>query len=527
MSSIGDLTLDIKVGGDTKTLDATIAKVKTLNDQVVSLNKNLKGTDKGFNLKTGNGGSSRSGSVKDLTEDQVARKKLSLARSEFGFVRLKAQQENLDYTKMKRERFEKERAEKIEVKQEKERRKDRDKDAKKFFSTLQNGFEKTAKFGLGVLTGGAGIAGAAFLAGKQATSIANLGVQQGLSSQDVQKWRNVLTQANPNLSGDQALGIIGNLQSTLAKQAISGESAGSLMALGLDPSERSAIRVLQALREKEFASPDIKTQLLGNLGVDAAAANALNRSSFDETAFLKASSMPTLTDKEVRANEDFARSVNQFKNIIAVFSGKVLAELAPILDRIAQVLANPSDPHSQRNIAEAKKKATQAGAVVGAVSLGMFKSPVFAGMAGSSAAAYVAAEELGKTPEERAEEDRRRIDFGEKSFLGGLFKVRRTGVIQGAQPLPDHLRAEELRFNRAEADKFKDVIASQYSGPGLTSMSGSGSKSVLIQPTVNNNFNVGEINSANLPTIQRGIENSSNVVNRSMVNSMNQPGANY
>src|SRR6266403_526445 len=280
MSSIGDITLDIKIGGDTKSLDATISKVKSLDAAISNLNKNLKNTDSGLKFKSSSSVSSVAGQVrspKDKTDLQIAREKLNFSKVELGNRKIAMQNSKIDYFYQNKERKEKEK----EEKENKKRRKEAQKANEKFFSTIRSGFATLGKIAIGSVGGIAGLIGAGKFASSQATSISNLNAQQGIASGDLQRWRNILTQANPALGGEDAIGIIGNLQSKLAANALTGELVGPLSQLGLNPGERSAIKVLQSIRDQSnFISPDIFSSLLGGLGIDPAAANALNKSKF-------------------------------------------------------------------------------------------------------------------------------------------------------------------------------------------------------------------------------------------------------
>lgn len=542
--NVGEITLDIKVGGDTKALDATIDKVKVLNTEVSSLSKNLKTVDKSFSPKNAGTGSGMR-APKEKTEIQIQREKLAFARTELGFTRVKAQEAAIAFTYAKRERGEKERVEKQKTREEREDKKRREaalKDTRRFFGTIQSGFEKAKSFAIGALTGGAGIIGAGFLAAKAATSISNLGTQQGLKAEDVQRWRNVLTQANPALSGDSALNIIGGLQSTLANQALSGEATGALMQLGLDPSERSATKVLQAIREQSnFLSPDIFTKLLGDLGIGPNAANALNRNQFGESDFLKAYSQPILSNEEIEANKKFSQAVDRFNIAVNVLIGKGLSKVAPYAERAIDVLTNPTSEENAPKIKRSKSSALLHGIAAGGVaSLIPGVGPFIAGGVATAVGGYYGTKELGKSPEDIAhdQENVQKIISGKGKdvpFLEGLFGIN-SSVLSGDRPgrrnmstLPPlrELSPNEIEEQRKQnwseinsnPDKYADIIRNTMlpSNDNARQMTQS-------KIEVNNNVNVeiGTMDSSMMKPLQNTFEQGGRNIGSSIMNYVNQ-----
>lgn len=524
--NVGDLTLDLKIGGDVKALDAAIAKVKILDTAVTNLNKNLKNTDAGLGFKIGGGSASGSRvasgqkTPREKTEIQIKRAELAQARVDIGFKRVKSQQMDLDLKVIKRERTEKERIEKLNKKEEKEeikRRKDAEKDAKKFFNTIQGGFEKVAKFGLGAITGGVGIAAAAIGAGSFATSVSNVGSQYGINSQDAQKWKNILRIANPALSDESALGAIAGIQAKLGEQAITGQHTGALLQLGLDPAERSSIRVLEALREKSGGmAPDIRTALQSEFGISPEVGVGLNKQAFSEEDFYKASITPTLTTEQVDANKRFAAAVTKFEIATSTFVGKVLAKAAPAAEQIYEntLGANPNRAIQKDAINKAVNAGILAGTTVG------FINPLLGGIAGIGTAAYVGATALARTPEEKARDDAK---FRRKFISGRPIKSQHFNPATGEPMSPEDSKlfhesdiayAKEQHSRLKNSAEFKDIIAGQYSNDNL-----GGAASVT--NNFNTEFNVGNMNSDTVPLVGQTIERSADRITDSIRNKVN------
>ena len=378
MASVGDLTIDLNIAGDGKGIDALIGKVKTLDKAVVNLNKNLKQTDS----IGGVGGKASVGSVpktpREKTEIQLRREALAFTRIELGERRAALATQRLDSQEAKKEE-----------KEEEKRRKAARNEAKKFFGTIQDGFQKTLKVGLGVIGATGGAIGIGIAATSQAQLIASIGAQQGINSQDLQRWRNVLTQANTGLGGEQAVAEIAGLQSRLANNTLTGEMAGVLAQLGLSPRETSAISVLSELREVgKGMSPELRTTLLGGLGLGAGTANAFNTDYFSDQQFNKAYNLPISADSTIEANRQLAQSIDKLRIIFDNLAAKILAKFGPTISDVADTLENPDAPGNRRKIRQSRQTATVYGVGTAAAAGLLGAGPIGAGILGGGAALY-------------------------------------------------------------------------------------------------------------------------------------------
>lgn len=522
----GDLTLDLKVGGDVKALDAAIAKVKVLDAAVANLNKNLKNTDAGLAFKTG-GGSANGFKSSGIKASAAAPSSIKIRNEWVKDInreeRITKKRAKLEDDAFKKTEKDKKQSEKDEVK----RRKDAEKDAKKFFNTIQGGFEKVAKFGLGAITGGVGVAAAAIGAGSFATSVSNVGSQYGINSQDAQKWKNILRIANPALSDESALGAIAGIQAKLGEQAITGQHTGALLQLGLDPAERSSIRVLEALREKSGGmAPDIRTALQSEFGISPDVGVGLNKQAFSEEDFYKASITPTLTEEQIKANNRFAAAVTKFEIAAGTLVGKVLAKAAPAAEQIYEnTFGNSANKAIQK---ESKNRAINAGMLAG-LPVAMI-NPLLGGIVGLSTAAYVGASSLSRTPEEKARDD---AEFLKKFSTGRKIKNFFTGSSVKSQyfnpTTGEPMSAEDSKlFHQGDLDfakeqhsrlkdsaDFKDIIAGQYNNDNFGS-------SASVTNNFNTEFNVGNMNSDTVPLVGQTIERSADRITDSIRNKVNQ-----
>ncbi len=524
--NVGDLTLDLKVGGDVKALDAAIAKVKILDSAVTSLNKNLKNTDAELSFKTGGGSASgfKSSGIKASTAApssiKIRNDWIKDINREERIIKKRAKLEDDAFKKTEKD---KKQSDKEEVK----RRKDAEKDAKKFFNTIQGGFEKVAKFGLGAITGGVGIAAAAIGAGSFATSVSNVGSQYGINSQDAQKWKNILRIANPALSDESALGAIAGIQAKLGEQAITGQHTGALLQLGLDPAERSSIRVLEALREKSGSmAPDIRTALQSEFGISPEVGIGLNKQAFSEEDFYKASITPTLTGEQVEANKRFAVAVTKFEIATKTVVGTILAKAAPAAEQIYEnIFGDHATNKSIRK--QSGARAISSGLAVG-LPLAML-NPLLGGAAGLLTAGAVGASSLARTPEEKARDD---AEFRRKYahlrtiknfFTGSSIKSQHFNPATGEPMSPEDSKlfhesdiayAKEQHDRLKNSAEFKDIIAGQYSNDNL----GSGAS---VTNNFNTEFNVGNMNSDTVPLVGQTIERSADRITDSIRNKVN------
>lgn len=526
--NVGDLTLDLKVGGDVKALDAAIAKVKALDSAVTNLNKNLKNTDAGLAFKAGSGSASgfkstgsRAGAAGGLAIS-ATRARNEWTRDINREERITKKRAKLEDDAFKKAEKDKKQSEKEEIK----RRKDAEKDAKKFFSTIQGGFEKVGKFGLGVLTGGAGVAAAAVGAGAFATSVSNVGSQYGINTQEAQKWKNILRIGSGGaLSDESALGAIAGIQAKLGEQAITGQHTGALLQLGLDPAERSAIKVLEALRDKsEGMAPDIRTALLSEFGISPDAGVALNRQEFSDKDFYSASLTPGLSDEQIEANKRFAVAVTRFEIATKTFIGGLLAKAAPTAEQIVNTLSEESS--SGRT--EAWSKAIIAGGLttlgIGqAVGLGLAVNPYLAGAAVLGAATIAGGYELSLTPEEREANKAAQHEAILNTFMNPLGRRGRSGSPINGAPLgfPSKEEFERQKLENMEQLKemsnsadFKDIIAKQYSNDDF----GTGAS---VTNNFNTEFSVGTMNSDTVPLVGQTIERSADRITDSIRNNVN------
>ncbi len=418
--SVDDLTIDINIEGDGgKKIDAIIGKIKNLNVAVGQLNKSLKGTDSGLNIKGPSIGSTSSSTVKtpkEKTELQLRTESLRMSRIELGEKRVAIASQKIKETQDKKEEKEEDR-----------RRKERDKDAKKFFGTIQSGFRDTAKIALGALGTSTSIVGLGIASASQAQGIASAGSQQGINSQSLQRWRNVLTQAG-GIGSEEATQEIVNLQAKLNQNQYTGELIQPLSQLNLPADTKDVFALYEALRNKSGnLAPGIRTGLFGQLGISPGAVNAFNPETFSNEKFEKAYNLPILSEEIIGSNKDLVIALDKLRIVFGTVIGKLLGKISPNIGDLADTLSGADTPDKKQKFENIKTSAEKY-AVVGGL-LGIPLGPIGVGAGAVLGAGYGAlSNPLGnqsnwnlfnikRTSGQKNNED----DFG-KPF----FKIRRT-----------------------------------------------------------------------------------------------------
>jgi hypothetical protein len=328
---LDDLFISLGIKADTKSIDAVIKKIDTLNTKIKNLDSiNVKGPTGNkehdfFASLTKSKNAARSEWIKDIKREESINKK----REKFAIAAEKEEE---------RDRKKKEKAALVAKKEEEKRDKEKEKAAQKFFKTIDNGFANVAKGFLGLLTG-AGVLGYVAKASAQSISAANLSKIFNVDPQVAQKLGNVFSLTSHGaVSKEDVNSLAGNI--ALAYQnALTGLDQGALAtALGATGLTLNAFKdfetAITSLRGVAQKYPTAQLASLFQLaGVGPTFIPGITAS---EEEYQKAYNQPVLTNKQIGAASDVTDQYLILKNNLTNLEGLLIETFGPNLTKFLE-----------------------------------------------------------------------------------------------------------------------------------------------------------------------------------------------
>lgn len=159
--------------------------------------------------------------------------------------------------------------------------------------------------------------------------------QTGLSMHGLERWQ--IAGSQVGVSAEKMAGSIKSLQDQLFRTALTGEKFNIFAMLGVDPKNKDAFQVLEAIRKRlPSLTPQARSYLLGNLGIDPSLINVLklSREEFEKLAGVAKG----MTDQQavgfLQMQEELARTKAQ----VADFGYSAGLLIKPFVDDLSVIV---------------------------------------------------------------------------------------------------------------------------------------------------------------------------------------------
>jgi hypothetical protein len=159
--------------------------------------------------------------------------------------------------------------------------------------------------------------------------------QTGLSMRGLERWQ--IAGGQVGISAEKMAGSIKALQDQLFRTALTGEKFNIFAMLGVDPKNKDAFQVLESIRKRlPSLTPQARSYLLGNLGIDPSMINVLklSRDEFEKLAGVAKG----MTDQQavgfLQMQEELARTKAQ----VADFGYSAGLMVKPFVDDLSAIV---------------------------------------------------------------------------------------------------------------------------------------------------------------------------------------------